>query len=103
MVDIFKHFKKEKKRNQLIQNKFNGGAKESIDRLSYELKGYKTKSMHKGADFIAEKDYNPITGDPADKKIVESKLGKSRLSKAQKEMQKKNKKNYVVERGNSWI
>ena len=98
--DIFgrKKSKKQKKREQLADNKAKGRAGEDAVALKYTLAGYEVERTGKGHDFRVRR-RNLLTQRVVESKVVEVKTGDAKLSKLQKKKKKK-KSNYKVERVN---
>ncbi len=73
-----------------------GRLAEEIVKMRYLTRWYEVKRTGKGSDYYVMK-RDPWTGKVTDKKLIEVKANKSKLSKLQQRM-KKSKRNYKVER-----
>jgi len=98
--DIFgtKKSKKQRKRDQLADNRETGLRKQRFDELSYIIQGYDVKRRRTGCDFEATRPI-PFTG-RTEHIYVESKSSSTApMRSLQKKMQKKKRRGYIVERG----
>jgi hypothetical protein len=90
--------KKQKKREQLAENRDRGWRTQRFDEINYTTAGYKVTRRKTGCDFEATRP-NPFTG-RTEHLYVESKATRTApMRPLQKKMQKKKKRNYRVERG----
>lgn len=89
-------FDKIRKQNRLALNKMKGKFEENLSAAGWASKGYDVKRTGRGSDFEVTKK-NFFTGKVEDKRLVEVKSGKAKLSKLQKKTQKSTK-NYTVDR-----
>jgi len=96
MENIFEWGKKQRRRRQLRDSQRKGRTGEEIVRWRYETMGYKMERTGKGSDFKATK-RDWLTGRVAERKHIEVKTGKAKLSELQRKTKKK-KRNYKVER-----
>jgi hypothetical protein len=93
--------KKQRKRDQLAENREVGLGKQKIDELSYSAVGFDVRRRRTGCDFEATR-FNPFTG-RTEHLYVESKSSSTApMRPLQKKMQKKKRKSYRVERGGLW-
>lgn len=102
--DVFgqRKSKKQRKRDQLAENRETGMQKQRFDEMMYRMQGYDVKRRRTGCDFEATRP-NFFTG-KKEHLYVESKSSKTApMRPLQKKMKKKKGKNYVVERGGSLI
>lgn len=97
------------KKERIRNNKFRGKTKERQDMQNYRLRGYEVTRTGIGSDFEAKwinpfNIVNPFTGRKKQNKnlIVESKAGKSKLSKLQRKEAKKHPRRYKIERNPYW-
>jgi hypothetical protein len=91
---------KQRKRDQIAENRETGLQKQRMDELTYSMQGYEVKRRKTGCDFEATR-YNPMTG-RTEHIYVESKSSSTApMRPLQKKMQKKKKGHYRVERGGS--
>jgi hypothetical protein len=90
--------KKQRKRNQIAQNRETGLQKQKMDEMSYSMQGYSVTKRKTGCDFEATR-YNPLTG-RTEHIYVESKSSSTApMRPLQKKMQRKKRGHYRVERG----
>lgn len=93
-----KKSRKARNRERIRRNVRKGKAAEDQVRMELQLQGYDVKRTGKGSDFCARK-RDLFTGKIIDKKFIEVKSGKAKLSELQKKTKrKKGKKNYKVVR-----
>jgi len=91
---------KQRKRDQLRENQETGLRKQRFDEMMYQMQGYEVKRRRTGCDFEAKRT-NFFTG-KKEHLYVESKASSTApVRPLQKQMQKKKKGNYRVERGGS--
>jgi hypothetical protein len=92
---------KQRKKDQIAENRETGLRKQRMDELSYGIQGYEVKRRKTGCDFEATR-YNPMTG-RTEHIYVESKSSSTApMRPLQKKMQKKKRGHYRVERGGSF-
>jgi hypothetical protein len=93
-----KRSEKQRKRDQVAENRETGLRKQRLDESGYRLQGYKVTRRRTGCDFEATRP-NIITG-REEHIYVESKSSPNApMRPLQKKMQKKKGRNYRVERG----
>ena len=97
MKKIKESLKKTKKRITLGVNVAKGKIGESNVEASYTARGYQTKKIHKGGDFIVA-GTNILTGRKMEPQMVEVKTGGATPSKQQRKMKKKWGSRYKVVR-----
>lgn len=91
--------KKQRRREQIRENRRKGEAGEDDTRFKYQLWGYDVERTGRGHDFrVTQRDI--LTGKIRKRFYVERKTGNANLTELQRKMKRKYKDRYVVERGN---
>jgi len=91
-----KKSRKQKKRETLEDNRTRGRSAERQAAVSSYMNGYEVERTGHGSDFRITK-REPFTGKVIERKLVEVKSGKAKLSDLQRKTKKK-KSNYKVDR-----
>jgi hypothetical protein len=90
--------KKQRKRDQLADNREAGLFKQRLDEMSYTMQGYEVKRRKTGCDFEATR-YNPLTRRTEHVYVESKSTSTAPMRPLQKKMQKKKRAHYRVERG----
>lgn len=90
--------KKQRKRDQLADNRETGLRKQRLDELSYSLQGYNVRRRRTGCDFEATRTL-PFTRRTEHLYIESKATPTAPMRPLQKRMQKKKRGHYRVERG----
>jgi hypothetical protein len=92
-----KRTKKQRKRDQINENRERGLQTQKLHELSYRMQGYEVTRRRTGYDFDAVRK-NPFTGRTEHLKVESKSSSTAPIRPLQKKEQKKHKRNYRVER-----
>jgi hypothetical protein len=93
---------KQRKRDQINENREKGLQKQKIDELAYRMQGYEVTRKRTGCDFEATRP-NFMTGRKEHVYVESKSNSKAPMRPLQKEMQKKKRGHYRVERGDGLL